>query len=34
MLANLGGTFMYAVWNQWQEEITQWVDEYGLEHEE
>ncbi len=34
MLVNPGGTFMYAVWNQWQEEITQWVDEYGLEHEE
>ncbi len=34
MLANPGGTFMYAVWNQWEEEIIQWVDEYGLEHEE
>jgi len=34
MLVNPGGTFMYAVWNQWQEEITHWVDEYGLEHEE
>ena len=31
MLANPGGTFMYTVWNQWQEEIT--VDEYGDEHE-
>jgi hypothetical protein len=31
MLANPGGTFMYAVWNQWQEEIT--VDEFGVEHE-
>jgi hypothetical protein len=34
MLANPGGTFMYSVWNQWEEEITHWVDEYGLEHEE
>ncbi len=34
MLANPGGTFMYAVWNQWQEEITHWVDAYGIEHEE
>lgn len=34
MLANPGGTFMYSVWNQWQEEITHWVDEYGIEHEE
>jgi len=34
MLANPGGTFMYAVWNQWQEEITHWVDEYDIEHEE
>ena len=31
MLANPGGTFMYTVWNQWQEEIT--VDECGDEHE-
>jgi len=34
MLANPGGTFMYSVWNQWEEEITIYVDEYGLEHEE
>ena len=34
MMANPGGTFMYAVWNQWQEEVTHWVDEYGIEHEE
>lgn len=34
MLANPGGTFMYAVWNQWEEEIIHWVDEYDLEHEE
>ncbi len=34
MLANPGGTFMYAVWNQWEEEITHYVDEYGIEHEE
>ena len=26
MLANPGGTFMYAVWNQWQEEILHMVD--------
>jgi hypothetical protein len=31
MLANPGGTFMYAVWNQWQEEII--IDEFGHEHE-
>ncbi len=23
MLANPGGTFMYAVWNQWEEEILE-----------
>ncbi len=34
MLANPGGTFMYSVWNQWEEEITTYVDEYGIEHEE
>lgn len=34
MLANPGGTFMYAVWNQWEEEITYWEDEYGIVHEE
>ncbi len=34
MLANPGGTFMYAVWNQWQEEITTTVDEYGIVHTE
>jgi len=34
MLVNPGGTFMYAVWNQWKEEIKVTVDEYGLEHEE
>ncbi len=34
MLANPGGTFMYSVWNQWEEEITSYVDEYGIEHEE
>lgn len=34
MLANPGGTFMYAVWNQWREEIKTTVDEYGLIHEE
>ncbi len=31
MLANPGGTFMYAVWNQWEEEII--IDEFGHEHE-
>jgi hypothetical protein len=31
MLVNPGGTFMYAVWNQWEEDI--YVDEYGFEHE-
>ena len=31
MVANPGGTFMYAVWNQWEEEIT--IDEFGNEHE-
>ncbi len=31
MLANPGGTFMYAVWNQWEEEII--LDEFGNEHE-
>ncbi len=25
---------MYAVWNQWEEEITHYVDEFGIEHEE
>lgn len=34
MLVNPGGTFMYAVWNQWQEEIKTTIDEYGLVHEE
>lgn len=34
MLVNPGGTFMYAVWNQWEEEITHYVDEFGIEHEE
>ncbi|PKO06089.1 MAG: hypothetical protein CVU41_08225 [Chloroflexi bacterium HGW-Chloroflexi-3] len=34
MLANPGGTFMYAVWNQWEEEITHYVDDYGIEYEE
>ena len=34
MLANPGGTFMYAVWNQWEEDILHTVDEYGLLHEE
>jgi len=34
MLANPGGTFMYSVWNQWQEEITHTIDVYGIEHEE
>jgi hypothetical protein len=29
MLANPGGTFMYIVWNQWEEEYI--VDEYGYE---
>ena len=32
MLANPGGTFMYAVWNQWEEDIIV-VDEYGTEEE-
>jgi hypothetical protein len=32
MLVNPGGTFMYAVWAQWEEDT--WVDEYGIEHEE
>ena len=31
MLANPGGTFMYIVWNQWEEEYM--VDEFGIEHE-
>jgi hypothetical protein len=31
MLANPGGTFMYIVWNQWEEEA--YVDEFGNEHE-
>ena len=31
MVANPGCTFMYVVWNQWEEYIT--VDEYGNEHE-
>ncbi len=31
MLVNPGGTFMYAVWNQWEEDI--YVDEFGNEHE-
>ena len=31
VVANPGGTFMYAVWNQWREAIT--VDEEGYEHE-
>ena len=31
MLVNLGGTFMYAVWAQWEEDIC--VDEFGNEHE-
>jgi hypothetical protein len=30
MLVNPGGTFMYAVWNQWQEDT--YTDEYGIEH--
>jgi len=34
MLVNPGGTFMYAVWNQWQEELKTYVDEYGIVHEE
>jgi hypothetical protein len=34
VVMNPGGTFAYNVWNQWQEEITHWVDEYGIEHEE
>ena len=29
MLVNPGGTFMYTVWNQWEEET--YVDEYGYE---
>ena len=31
MVANPGGTFMYATWNQWKMEI--YLDEYGVEHE-
>jgi hypothetical protein len=31
MVANPGGTFMYIVWNQWEEEL--YVDEFGVEHE-
>ena len=31
MVANPGGTFMYIVWNQWEEEII--IDEFGVEHE-
>ncbi len=31
MLVNPGGTFMYVVWNQWEEDII--VDEFGYEHE-
>jgi len=31
VVANPGGTFMYAVWNQWREAIT--IDEEGYEHE-
>jgi hypothetical protein len=31
MVANPGCTFMYIVWNQWEEEIT--IDEFGVEHE-
>ena len=31
MLVNPGGTFMYAVWNQWEENI--YIDEFGHEHE-
>jgi len=34
VVMNPGGTFVYNVWNQWQEEITHYVDEYGIEHEE
>lgn len=34
VVLNPGGTFAYNVWNQWQEEITYYVDEYGIEHEE
>ena len=31
MVANPGCTFMYIVWNQWEEEL--YVDEFGVEHE-
>ncbi len=31
MVANPGGTFMYIVWNQWEEEL--YTDEFGVEHE-
>ena len=31
MVANPGCTFMYIVWNQWEEEL--YTDEFGVEHE-
>ena len=34
VILNPGGTIAYNVWNQWEEEITHYVDEYGIEHEE
>ena len=34
VILNPGGTIAYNVWNQWEEEITHYVDEYGIEREE